>query len=475
MVQYEIKDGFVEFKVDAIYEDVKYIFTKEYFEVLGFQDVVVDSGNVPLQLGGASRTTRKAAPYKATGTANFMLGTIGSIVERIKNAFRRDKQYGVDKEVIDNTTLKAKVGEEAKQNPIEYIVSTGSTQPMTNSLQEDVFMDPKDEENAKLRAKIEELQQKLEEKDKPAVLIKDEALEPPDVAVDQPSVAEDVGEYLSKIPETISTIHQTEKKDIGNFDPKLTPILVRFRYVGRFDERSGLSGIMSPEQFEAAMAKQLEDKNNIEVSAATRGRTLQQKHKEEENEADQWYMKNKILDVSKNRDLILEKYAGLKAGKQVGETVSDFTNYMFSSITGKKTDQTEPMMEKPSTETEPLSEKPSETDSTETELPKSKNNRWDAWEPAETIVHNEPMAQDNQPMAQENQPMAQENQPMAQENQPMAELKEPMAKQRGGDSEEPAISNEVFYLYARPEDKVATKLDFRLFPDEKTSSMPQSY
>jgi hypothetical protein len=71
--------------------------------------------------------------------------------------------------------------------------------------------------------------------------------------------------------------------------------------------------------------------------------------------------------------------------------------------------------------------------------------------------------------------MAKQNEPMAQENQPMAELKEPMAKQRGGDSEEPAISNEVFYLYARPEDKVATKLDFRLFPDEKTSSMPQSY
>jgi hypothetical protein len=467
MVQYEIKDGFVEFKVDAIYEDVKYIFTKEYFEVLGFQDVVVDSGNVPMHFGGgSSRKTRKATPYKATGTAGWMLGTIGSIVERVKNAFRKDKQYGVDKEVIDNTTLKAKVGEEAKQNPIEYIVSTGSTQPK----QEDVvgFNDPKDEENAKLRAKIEELQKKLEEKDKPAVLIKDEAIEPPDVVVDQPSVAENVSEYLSKIPETISTIHQTEKKDIGNFDPKLTPILVRFRYVGRFDERSGLSGIMTPEQFEAAMAKQLEDKNNIEVSAATRGRTLQQKHKEEENEADQWYMKNKILDVSKNRDLILEKYAGLKAGKSVGETGTDFINSMISSITGKKTDQTEPMMEKPSTETEPLSEKPSETDSTETELPKSKNNRWDAWEPAETIVHNEPMAQENQPMAKQNEPTAKQNEPMAQENQPME-------KQRGGDSEEPAISNEIFYLYARPEDKVATKLDFRLFPDEKTSSMPQSY
>jgi hypothetical protein len=454
MVQYEIKDGFVEFKVDAIYEDVKYIFTKEYFEVLGFQDVVVDSGNVPLQLGGASRTTRKAAPYKATGTANFMLGTIGSIVERIKNAFRKDKKQSIDKEVIDNTTLKAKVGEEAKQNPIEYIVSTGSTQPMTNSLQEDVIMDPKDKENAKLRAENEKLRKQLEEKDKPAVLIKDEALEPPYVAVDQPSVAENVSEYLSKIPESMTDIIQSKKTDIGNFDPKLTPILVRFRYVGRFDERSGLSGIMSPEQFEAAMAKQLEDKNNIEVSAATRGRTLQQKHKEEENEADQWYMKNKILDVSKNRDLILEKYAGLKAGKSVGETGTDFVNSMISSITGKKTDQTEPMTEKPSTETEPLSEKPSETDSTETELPKSKNNRWDAWEPAETIVHNEPMAKQNEPMAKQN---------------------EPMEKQRGGDSEEPAISNEVFYLYARPEDKVATKLDFRLFPDEKTSSMPQSY
>jgi hypothetical protein len=126
------------------------------------------------------------------------------------------------------------------------------------------------------------------------------------------------------------------------------------------------------------------------------------------------------------------------------------------------------MMEKPSTETEPLSEKPSETDSTETELPKSKNNRWDAWEPAETIVHNEPMAQENQPMAKQNEPTAKQNEPMAQENQPME-------KQRGGDSEEPAISNEVFYLYARPDDKAATKLDFRLFPDEKTSSMPQSY
>jgi len=448
MIQYEIKDDFVEITMEAIYEDVKFIFIKEYFEVLGFQDVSVDSGDIPVQEGGGG-SIKSRKQYKASGTAAFMLGTIGRIVEKVKSVFRTDKEKGIPKEEIDKGTLKATVPihVESVNKDANYIVETAKTD--TNISEEQEEEEGKETENEKieeLKKKIEELEKKLQEKEEPVVQIKEDVFQPEPPAMN-------LDEYVDKAAKSMTDTQPADEGSLFEYDPPLKPIRIRFRFVSRFDESTGLSGIATQEQFEAAMAKQLADKNNLEVSAATKGRTIQQKHKEEQDEEEQWYMKNHILDVSKNRDLILRKYTQKKSKGNVYETFTDFTQSMIASITGSN--KSEPGM--------PTSEKAESDESKKEDSDKSELDKTES-------VESDKAESDKEESDKSDKAESDKAESVESKKADSVESKKADSEQKGGDK---TPFHEIFYLYARPEDKVATKLDFRLFPDEVLKSMPQ--
>lgn len=341
MIQYEIKGEMVEWTVLPLLEEIRFIFTKEYFEVLGFEDVSVDSQGAEAEpkegTDAQGQTGGGRDNSQVKGVAGIILGLLGNIGKKAENVWkplRKKSQSGntVSLPVSTNKTNKTAVEFQVETGPIEAPVDA-----------EPASAQPTDKER-ELEQKIAELQAKLQEfqgQNKDVLegenkvefsedLLREEPAAP--AAVKEPTVAKTLENYAESAIQSVSNMRSTDiTRDI--FQQPLPPIKIRFRFFNQYDRVSGLSGIVDEKTFDEAMAKQLANKANIEVSEATSGRTIQQRTKEQEDEAEQWMTKRKILNAldPQKRGELITKYRSEKSGNSTENTLSSFFQKTYMS------------------------------------------------------------------------------------------------------------------------------------------------
>jgi len=521
----EVDKQYVVFTVEPIHKDVKFIFTDDYFRRLGCI-VHVDSGDVPLyektlvteQEEEGVMMQKGGAGNAFSFTAGWIYKVLGPLIERVKNGYEPqvdDTKKIVSVRLSDSKQL-AQVPVHSKQatlNKQPFVVET--VNPTRQSIETNLYIIEQNkaaiEENKGSQALVEKLeainqkleeenqrlqqfldqqlsdQQQTEDKEKekeppisdpnslPPVIMKDDLFPPEEPATT--TLQEGVKKYVGSLHETVDELRPSSLGSKFAQDPHLPAMRIKIQYFNCSDKGGyGLSGFMTGTEFEEAMQKQKGNEHMLEVSETTQGRTMQQKKKEEQDAEEQWFMKNGILNASENRLDILQKYSYLKSKDNVYQTVSETLSGLVKSITPSTLvdvnhfDMSDIVPE--SQQFSSIKRSKEEAKAKQLEEKKAKEEKEKQQKEEEEKAKEEKEKQEKEKQEEEKKVKEEKEKQQKEKEEEEKKAKEEKEKEKekvgGSVTSHKALKEElveVFYIYASEGAKVATQIDFRLFPD----------